>query len=153
MYCPFCAAPDTRVIDSRLAEEGSQIRRRRECVGCGARFTTYETAELSLPRVVKKNGAREPYNEAKLQAGMQRALEKRPVSAEQVEQALTHIRRKLFTCGEREVASQQLGQWAMEELRVLDQVAYVRFASVYWSFQDLAAFRELLERLEPQTSP
>ncbi len=153
MYCPFCAALDTRVADSRLAADGGQVRRRRECPACGVRFTTYETAELSFPRIVKKSGGREPFDEAKVRAGMLRALEKRPVSAEQVEQALAHIRRKLLMCGERELATPQLGQWVMEELRALDQVAYVRFASVYWSFENLAAFRELLERLEPELPP
>lgn len=153
MRCPFCGAQETKVVDSRLAGEGSQVRRRRECVTCAERFTTYETAELVMPRVVKGDGTREPFNEDKLKTGMMRALEKRPVDTDSVEAALSHIHHRLQASGERELASRQLGEWVMEELRQLDQVAYVRFASVYRSFQDVNAFREEIERLEQEPSP
>ena len=148
MYCPFCNAIDTKVIDSRLSAEGTKVRRRRECLDCGARFTTYEIAELAMPQVIKQDSRREAFNEDKLRAGMMRALEKRPVSTEQVEKALQRIENRARACGEREVYSRQLGEWMMEELRELDQVAYVRFASVYRSFQDVNAFREEVERLQ-----
>lgn len=148
MHCPFCQAPDTKVIDSRLISDCTQVRRRRECVQCAERFTTYEAAELVMPRVVKNDNRREPFDEDKLRAGMQRALERRPVSAEQIEQAITHIKRLLRESGEREVSAQTLGEWVMAELRSLDQVAYVRFASVYRSFEDVNAFREEIQRLE-----
>jgi transcriptional repressor NrdR len=153
MRCPFCGAPDTRVVDSRLGGEGDQVRRRRECAECKERFTTYETVELSLPRVVKSDGSRQPFLEEKLRAGMARALEKRPVSAEAVERAVSHIKRRLIARGEREVPSRTIGEWVMDELRHLDQVAYVRFASVYRSFQDVQDFREEVERLERSLSP
>ena len=148
MYCPFCNAIDTKVIDSRLSAEGTKVRRRRECFDCGARFTTYEIAELAMPQVIKQDSRREAFNEDKLRAGMMRALEKRPVSTEQVEKALQRIENRARASGEREVYSRQLGEWMMEELRELDQVAYVRFASVYRSFQDVNAFREEVERLQ-----
>ena len=147
MRCPFCGADDTKVIDSRLVAEGGQIRRRRECNHCGERFTTFETAELVMPRVVKQDGTREPFNEDKLRSGIQRALEKRPVSVEAIENALTHIKQKLRATGEREVPSRTLGEWVMDALRSLDEVAYVRFASVYRSFKDLEEFRTEIERL------
>ena len=147
MHCPFCSAPDSRVVDSRLNPEGDRIRRRRECPGCGARFTTYEVAELLLPQVIKRDERREPFQEYKLRTGMLRALEKRPVSLEQVEAALQRIENRARATGERELSARQLGEWVMEELRELDQVAYVRFASVYRSFQDVNAFREEIERL------
>lgn len=147
MYCPFCNANDTRVIDSRLIREGNQIRRRRECPDCEERFTTYESAEISLPRVIKRDGRRAPFNEEKLRAGMLRALEKRPVSIEQIETAIARIIRKASTCGEREIPSSQIGEWVMEELHQLDQVAYVRFASVYRCFQDIDEFRREISRL------
>jgi len=153
MRCPFCGDQDTKVIDSRLAGEGDQVRRRRECLSCGERFTTYESAELNLPRVIKQDGSRVPFDERKLASGMMRALEKRPVSTESVDAALDRIRRKLIASGEREVPSRRIGEWVMEELRALDQVAYVRFASVYRSFQDVNAFREEIERLERQPTP
>jgi len=153
MRCPFCGAQDTKVIDSRLSGEGDQVRRRRECLSCGERFTTYESAELNLPRVIKQDGSRVPFDERKLASGMMRALEKRPVSTESVDAALDRIRRKLIASGEREVPSRRIGEWVMEELRALDQVAYVRFASVYRSFQDVNAFREEIERLERQPTP
>lgn len=147
MYCPFCQAVDTKVIDSRLIREGNQTRRRRECETCKERFTTYETAELSLPRIVKRDGRRAPFSEDKLRAGMLRALEKRPVSIEQVESALARILRKCMTCCEREIPSEQLGQLVMDELQQLDQVAYVRFASVYRSFEDLEEFKKEISKL------
>lgn len=147
MHCPFCNALDTKVIDSRLVAEGNQVRRRRECITCAERFTTFETAELVMPRLVKQNGEREPFNEDKLRSGMLKALEKRPVSAEQVEEALSHITHKLRASGEREVPSKMVGELVMTELRRLDEVAYVRFASVYRSFKDLNEFREEIDRI------
>ncbi len=150
MHCPFCQYVDTRVIDSRLAGEGDQVRRRRECLACSARFTTYETAELSFPRVIKRSGAREPFAENKLRNGMLHALEKRPVATESIEQAMMHIKRRTLALGEREVAANQIGEWVMEELRGLDEVAYIRFASVYMSFDDVTAFRDMIDHLECQ---
>ena len=147
MYCPFCNASDTKVIDSRLVREGNQIRRRRECPDCKERFTTYEVAELTLPRLIKRDGRRVQFSEEKLRAGMMRALEKRPVSAEQIETALARIIRQAMTKGEREIPSSQIGEWVMEALHQLDQVAYVRFASVYRSFQDIEEFRKEISRL------
>jgi len=147
MYCPFCGHIETKVIDSRLAGEGRQVRRRRECLACGERFTTFETAELLMPLVVKNDRTREPFDEAKLRAGITKALEKRPVSQEAVEEAISRICHKLRGMGEREVASRSVGELVMEELHHLDEVAYVRFASVYRSFQDLEAFREEIEKL------
>jgi transcriptional repressor NrdR len=148
MYCPFCNANDTKVTDSRLIHEGNQIRRRRECLICKERFTTYETAELALPRIIKRDGRRDVFSEDKLRAGIQRALEKRPISLEIVEEVISHIIRKTRACGEREIPSQQVGEWIMEELRHIDQVAYVRFASVYRSFKDLNEFSEEIRKLE-----
>lgn len=153
MRCPFCGAQDTKVIDSRLFGEGDQVRRRRECATCRERFTTYEKAELNLPRVIKQDGSREPFDGRRLETGMMRALEKRPVSTEQIDTALNHIRHRALANGEREIASRQIGEWVMDELRTLDQVAYVRFASVYRKFEDVNAFREEIERLENQLSP
>lgn len=147
MYCPFCQAVDTKVIDSRLMREGNQTRRRRECPECKERFTTYETAELSLPRVVKRDGRRAPFSEEKLRAGMLRALEKRPVSVEQIESAIVHILRQAMMSGEREIPSEQIGEMVMNELHQLDQVAYVRFASVYRSFEDIDEFRKEISKL------
>lgn len=148
MYCPFCNANDTKVTDSRLLGEGNQVRRRRECLICKERFTTYETAELILPRVIKRDGRRDSFSEDKLRAGILRALEKRPVSSEQVESAISHIISKARGVGDREIPSKQIGEWVMDELRNMDQVAYVRFASVYRSFQDIKEFREEISRLE-----
>jgi transcriptional repressor NrdR len=153
MHCPFCRAQNTRVIDSRLSGDGDQIRRRRECLSCHERFTTYEEAELSLPRVVKQDGRREPFSEDKLRNGMLRALERRPVETDRMEAAIHRIKRRAMTTGEREVGSRQIGEWVMQELRSLDQVAYVRFASVYRSFEDVQAFRDLIERLERDLTP
>lgn len=147
MYCPFCNTGDTKVIDSRLIREGNQTRRRRECPDCRERFTTYEMVELSLPRVIKRDRQRATFSEEKLRGGMLRALEKRPVSAEQIETAMARILRKSMTCGEREISSAQIGEWVMEELHQLDQVAYVRFASVYRCFQDINEFRREITRL------
>ncbi|MDR2214199.1 MAG: transcriptional regulator NrdR [Pseudomonadales bacterium] len=147
MHCPFCNAVDTKVIDSRLVAEGNQVRRRRECITCAERFTTFESAELVMPRVVKRNGEREPFNEDKLRGGMLRALEKRPVSLEQVDEAISRINHALRALGEREVSSQLVGEKVMRELRRLDEVAYVRFASVYRSFKDLNEFREVIDSM------
>lgn len=147
MHCPFCNAVDTKVIDSRLVADGNQVRRRRECITCAERFTTFETAELVMPRLVKQNGEREPFNEDKMRAGMLRALEKRPVSIEQVDEAISHINHRLRASGEREVPSKMVGELVMQELRKLDEVAYVRFASVYRSFKDLNEFREEIDRI------
>jgi transcriptional repressor NrdR len=152
MHCPFCGADDTKVIDSRLVADGDQVRRRRECVDCKDRFTTYELAELLMPRVVKQDDTREPFDEDKLRSGLQRALEKRPVGVEQIEASLSQIKRFLQSTGEREIASQLIGEKVMEQLRKLDDVAYVRFASVYRSFQDLNEFRAELDRLEKESS-
>ncbi len=147
MRCPFCTEPETRVIDSRLVGDGDQIRRRRECTACQERFTTYEAAELNLPRVIKSDGRREPFREEKLRTGLLRALEKRPVASEHVEHALAEIKRSLRFGGEREVASRLIGDLVMEQLRSLDRVAFVRFASVYRSFQDVQAFVDEIKRL------
>lgn len=148
MYCPFCQAADTKVVDSRLVAEGGQVRRRRECQACKERFTTFEMAELLLPRVIKQDGSREPFDEDKLRAGLQRALEKRPVSVEDIEAAINHIKYFLQATGEREVPSRIVGEKVMEVLRKLDGVAYVRFASVYRSFKDIDEFRAELDRLQ-----
>jgi len=150
MRCPFCGAIDTRVIDSRLSQEGDQVRRRRECTECRERFTTFETAELTMPRVIKTNGNREPFREEKLRAGILRALEKRPVGSDQIEAAINRIKKKLLSTGEREIPTQLIGENVMRELARLDQVAYIRFASVYRSFQDINEFREVIEDLELQ---
>ena len=141
------------MIDSRLAGDGDQVRRRRECLVCNERFTTYEAAELNLPRVVKSDGRRVPFDGKKLKAGMMKALEKRPVSTDQVDTAVNRITRKLLSSGEAEIDSRRIGEFVMEELRQLDQVAYVRFASVYRKFEDVRAFREEIERLERQPTP
>ncbi len=148
MRCPFCGTADSKVVDSRLSAEGDAIRRRRMCVSCSERFTTYETAELSLPRLVKRDASREVFDEQKLRAGIMRALEKRPVSMDAIDNAVKTITRKLWATGEREVNSRLVGDWVMDALRDLDEVAYVRFASVYRSFQDVNAFREEIERME-----
>lgn len=150
MHCPFCGNDDTRVIDSRLVADGNQVRRRRECAKCNERFTTFETAELVMPRIVKTDGTRQPFDDAKLRAGMLRALEKRPVSMEALEAAISRISHRLRASGEREVPSRQVGELVMIELRELDAVAYVRFASVYHSFQDISDFAAELDRLKDQ---
>ena len=148
MHCPFCAADDTKVIDSRLVAEGHQIRRRRQCVHCNERFTTFELAELGMPRVVKRDGTRDPFNEEKMRAGMQRALEKRPVSTEQIEEFIMRIKSELRGTGEREVSSEMVGNLIMDALKELDKVAYVRFASVYRSFEDIREFGEEIAKLD-----
>jgi transcriptional repressor NrdR len=148
MRCPFCGADDSKVVDSRLSAEGDAIRRRRMCVECNERFTTYETAELSLPRLIKRDQSRSVFNENKLRSGFLKALEKRPVSTDSIDTAVKGIIRKLIATGEREVESRLVGDWVMEALQDLDEVAYVRFASVYRSFQDVNAFREEIERME-----
>ncbi|HEY7772076.1 MAG TPA: transcriptional regulator NrdR [Marinagarivorans sp.] len=148
MHCPFCQTADTKVVDSRLVADGGQVRRRRECQQCKERFTTFEMAELLLPRVIKQDGSREPFDEDKLRAGLQRALEKRPVSIEDIEAAINQIKYFLQAMGEREVDSRIVGEKVMEVLRKLDGVAYVRFASVYRSFKDIDEFRAELDRLE-----
>ena len=148
MDCPFCNSNETKVIDSRLAGEGRQVRRRRECLACTERFTTFETAVLAMPHVVKSDGRREPFDEEKLRRGLIKALEKRPVPAEAVEEAVAKINHTLQTTGEREVASDFVGELVMNALRGLDKVAYVRFASVYRQFEDVAAFREEVEKIE-----
>jgi transcriptional repressor NrdR len=148
VHCPFCNFEDTKVIDSRLAGEGRQVRRRRECLSCGERFTTFETPELVMPYVVKRDDRREPFDEAKLRNGILHALEKRPVQREDIERGIEHITHALQTMGEREVLSRTIGDLVMEELRRLDEVAYVRFASVYRSFQDVTEFQQEIERLQ-----
>ena len=153
MRCPFCSDMDTRVIDSRLVGEGDQIRRRRECTACSERFTTYETPELNYPRIIKNDGRRELFNEEKLRGGIMRALEKRPVEMAKVDLAVAQIEHKLRAHGDREIKSRKVGEWVMEQLRAIDQVAYVRFASVYRSFEDVRAFLEEIERLENELPP
>jgi len=148
MRCPFCTAQDTRVIDSRLANDGDQVRRRRECVVCKERFTTYEATEFNFPRVIKRDGLREPFNEAKLRAGILRALEKRPVSSDQIETAITRINKRLISSGDREIAALEIGDLVMQELSTLDHVAFVRFASVYRSFQDVSEFTDMIDDLQ-----
>ena len=152
MHCPLCAAVDTRVIDSRLVSDGNHVRRRRECITCEERFTTYESAELVMPRIIKQDGIREPFNEDKLLAGLTKALEKRPVSIEKVEEAINRIKTILRATGEREIPSREVGEKVMKELRDLDEVAFVRFASVYRSFKDLNEFRQEIDRLSKDTS-
>ena len=148
MRCPFCSTEETKVIDSRLVSDGFQVRRRRECGQCHERFTTFETAELIVPKVIKNNGNREPFNEDKLRRGIQHALEKRPVSADDVEKAISRISHKWRATGEREVPSQLVGTLVMEELKHLDKVAYIRFASVYLSFDNINQFSQEIENLK-----
>ena len=150
MHCPFCGADDTKVIDSRLVAEGDSVRRRRECQTCGERYTTFETAELVMPRIVKSNGIREPFDENKLRRGMQRALEKRPVGIEAIDSSLNRIMHELRSTGERELPSRRVGEAVMRELRKMDGVAYVRFASVYRKFEDIDAFMTELKHLLDQ---
>jgi transcriptional repressor NrdR len=148
MKCPFCSASETRVVDSRLTPDAEQIRRRRECIECKARFSTYETADISLPKVVKSNGSRESFSEKKLRSGLSRALERRPVPTEQVETSIRQIKKHLISLGESEVTSIRIGEWVMDELRKLDKVAYIRFASVYRSFEDVQEFKDVIDGLE-----
>ncbi len=148
MHCPFCSENDTKVIDSRLVADGHQVRRRRQCLACSERFTTFETAELVMPKVIKSNGNREPFNEDKMVGGVQRALEKRPVSADSIELAISMIKSQLRATGEREVPSEMIGNLVMDQLKELDKVAYIRFASVYRSFEDIREFGEEIAKLE-----
>jgi transcriptional repressor NrdR len=150
MHCPFCSANETKVVDSRLVAEGQQVRRRRECTQCNERFTTYEAAELLMPRLIKADGTRQPFDDDKLRAGIHRALEKRPVSIEEIEACISRIKHRLRATGERELPSRQVGEEVMAELRKLDEVAYVRFASVYRSFQDINEFKTEIERLSKE---
>src|SRR5215468_5335642 len=147
MRCPFCRAPDSRVIDSRLGKEGDAIRRRRHCEACGHRFTTYERVELSLPAVVKKDGRRQPFDRTKIVSGLTRACEKRPVSTDTIEQLATQIERQIMERGESEITSREIGEAVMGALHDLDAVAYVRFASVYREFRDVHEFMRELEDL------
>jgi transcriptional repressor NrdR len=148
MHCPFCQHEDTRVIDSRVSEDGTTIRRRRECEACSERFNTYETAELKLPAIVKSDGRREGFDERKLRTCFERPLQKRPVSAEQIDQAVHNVIHALRLSGERELPARRVGEFVMHELKSLDHVAYVRFASVYRKFEDVEDFREEIERLQ-----
>ena len=147
MFCPFCSTQDTKVIDSRLVSEGSQVRRRRSCNECNERFTTFEFAELIMPRLIKSDGSREPFNEEKLLVGINTALEKRPVSIEAVESAVNKLKSTLRATGEREVPSKMVGELVMELLKGLDKVAYIRFASVYRAFEDIKEFGEEIAKL------
>ncbi|MAA92808.1 MAG: transcriptional regulator NrdR [Gammaproteobacteria bacterium] len=147
MFCPFCTKEETKVVDSRLVTNGSQIKRRRECIDCGERFSTYEAAELVMPRIIKSNERREPFDEEKLRAGLLTALEKRPVSADQIEDALHKVKDYIRKIGEREIEAQVIGKQVMNQLKELDQVAYVRFASVYQNFQDIKDFADEVSEL------
>lgn len=148
MWCPFCNHENTRVVDSRLTRDGMQIRRRRQCESCGARFNTYEAPELKAPRIIKADGAREAFSEEKLREGMLRALEKRPVETREVERTIRALLREISSVEDSEIPSSLLGEWVMRELSKLDQVAYIRFASVYKRFEDIQAFRDVIESLE-----
>jgi len=152
MQCPFCNSAETRVIDSRLAEEGTQVRRRRGCEQCGGRFTTFEKAQLTMPSIVKRSGTPQPFSESKLRRGFESAVYKRPVTAEQIDHAIDNIERKLRQTGERELPSRRVGEWVMEELRDLDHVAYVRFASIYRAFEDVDAFQQEIQKLKAMPS-
>ena len=152
MHCPFCSTDETKVIDSRLVAEGAQVRRRRECLSCTERFTTYEAAELVLPRIIKQDGSREPFDEEKLRSGLLRALEKRPVSVESIEAEIDQIKHRLRATGEREVQSLQVGEKVMESLKALDHVAYVRFASVYKNFKEAKDFEEFVGNIDENKS-
>src|SRR5712672_549612 len=153
MHCPFCGHVETKVTDSRLAGEGRQIRRRRECLKCGERFTTFEAAELLMPMVIKGDRGREAFDEAKLRAGMEKALQKRPVPRAELDEALSRVVHKVCSLGDREVSARAIGELVMEELRHLDEVAYVRFASVYRQFEDVEAFHEEIQRLRSAPPP
>ncbi len=145
MKCPFCKGPDTQVVDTRESEEGDSVRRRRRCVSCEKRFTTYETVEMRMPQVVKQNGMRSEFDADKLRTSFTRALHKRPVSTELVDAAIDHVTQKVFALGEREIGSRQVGEMVMKELLKLDKVAYIRFASVYKSFQDVGDFSDAID--------
>ena len=148
MKCPFCGHPETQVVDSRVPEDGSSVRRRRRCLSCDKRFTTYETVELRMPQIVKENGMRQEFDEEKMRTGFVRALHKRPVAAEDVDAAIERIKQKLLSLGERELPARRIGEMVMRELYKLDKVAYIRFASVYRSFQDVSDFRDALKEVE-----
>ncbi|OGT51028.1 MAG: transcriptional regulator NrdR [Gammaproteobacteria bacterium RIFCSPHIGHO2_12_FULL_41_15] len=148
MYCPYCNTDDTKVIDSRLVDEGARVRRRRECIHCRERFTSFETAELVLPRVIKRDGSRTAFDPEKLKRGLFKAVEKRPVSSEQVDAMVSRILRNLRATGDQEISSEKVGALVMIELRRVDEVAYVRFASVYRSFQDVGEFYQEIERMK-----
>lgn len=150
MYCPFCNADDTKVIDSRLVDDGARVRRRRECVACSTRFTTYEESECFLPRVIKSDGARQAFSETKMRAGFLKALEKRPVALADIDAAVMQIKKELRSLSEQEVTTKYLGELVMEALKKLDHVAYVRFASIYRSFEDIDAFRQTIKTLEAE---
>ena len=147
MLCPFCQSDDTKVLDTRLLDDGSQVRRRRECLACGERHSTRETVDLNLPRLIKSDQSRQLFNEEKLRSGLLKALEKRPVETAKIELAIQKIQRKLMAQNDREVLSSVVGEWVMEELHELDEVAYIRFASVYRQFQDIEAFKSEIDKL------
>ncbi len=147
MRCPFCQSDDTKVLDTRLLDDGSQVRRRRECIACGERHSTRETVDLNLPRLIKSDQSRQSFNEEKLRSGLLKALEKRPVETVKIELAIQKIQRKLMAQNDREVLSSVVGEWVMEELHELDEVAYIRFASVYRQFQDIEAFKSEIDKL------
>ena len=147
MRCPFCQSDDTKVLDTRLLDDGSQVRRRRECIACGERHSTRETVDLNLPRLIKSDDSRQSFSENKLRSGLLKALEKRPVETSKIEMAIQKIQRKLMAQNDREVSSSMLGEWVMEELRALDEVAYIRFASVYRQFQDIEEFKNEIDKL------
>ncbi len=151
MYCPFCGDQETKVVDSRLAGDGYQIRRRRECTGCAERFTTFESAELVLPKLVKTDESREPFDESKLRSGILKATEKRPISSEEIEELISRVIRKVQKMGEREIQSRLLGEIVIEELREIDEIAFVRYASVYRRFQDVEEFEKEIESLRDAT--
>lgn len=153
MKCPFCGTPDTRVVDSRLAQESTQVRRRRECNSCEARFTTYESPLLNMPMVIKRDGSRDAFDEVRLRSGMMRALEKRPVSAELIEDSVSRIKKQLLGIEAREISTRKIGDMVMYELQRLDHVAYIRFASVYLSFEDIQAFEEVIKKLAAEPTP
>jgi transcriptional repressor NrdR len=148
MKCPFCGHPETQVVDSRVPEDGSSVRRRRRCLSCDKRFTTYETVELRMPQIVKENGMRQEFDEDKMRTGFVRALHKRPVPAEDVDEAIERIKQKLLSLGERELPARRIGEMVMRELYKLDKVAYIRFASVYRSFQDVEDFKDAIEEVQ-----
>ncbi len=149
MKCPFCGHDETAVVDTRLSDEGDIVRRRRKCNVCDKRFTTYERAEIRLPQVVKKNGSRTEFSREKLRASLELALRKRPVSTDLIDAAVTTIEEKLLSSGEREISSQQVGELVMRELKKLDKVAYIRFASVYRNFEDVDAFSKAIREVSP----
>ena len=150
MYCPFCHAEETKVVDSRLVAEGAQVRRRRECLECHERFTTFETAELIMPVIIKRDGRREPFSMDNLRSGMLRALEKRPVSVDALEDAIIAITQEIRRRGERELDSRLIGELVMQALFSLDHVAYVRFASVYKRFKDVSDFRQTIDQMKKE---